>query len=93
MTKLQIPSANPPSANNRLGPDATIGGLTDSSNPFITYTAFDRPLVDMQETQIWELGNALAMITGKQIPDIWNTKMGTRNNEPGHSLLDCVKGH
>jgi len=47
----------------------------------------------MQEAQLWELGNALAMITGKQIPDMWNTKLGTSNNEPGHVLLDCVKGH
>ena len=90
---LRIMYTNPPTADNRLEPGQTIGGLTDTANPFITYTAFGRPLVDMQETQIWELGNALAVITGKQIPDIWNVKMGTGNNEPGHSLVDCVKGH
>jgi hypothetical protein len=76
-----------------LGAGETVGGLTVTDNPFITYTAFDRPLVNMQEAQLWELGNALAMITGKQIPDMWNTKLGTSNNEPGHVLLDCVKGH
>lgn len=86
---LQMMYTNPPGQGGVLAPGDTIGGLTPASNPFVTYTAFDQQVSEMQQTQIWELGNALGLITGRQIPEHWNTNRGPGNNEPGNALLNC----
>jgi hypothetical protein len=44
------------------------------------------------DTQIFELGNSLGFITGKQLPSQdtpWNVAGGAEDNEPGKKLLDC----
>ena len=76
---------------NTVAPGTAIGGLTDYRNPFVTWVGNDLPLAQAQDTQLWELGNALGAITGQKIPSVWNTNMGPANNEPGSKLLQCIK--
>jgi hypothetical protein len=65
-------------------------GITLSSDPFITYTGADLDQSSMQQNQIWELGNALGMITGKMpSPQDLNYTPGS-SNEPGAALINCI---
>jgi len=74
-----------------------VYGLTPSTNPFHAYVALDLPPTgpdpSMQTVQLWELGNALSVITGKQWPQNLNVQPGPNNNEPGQVLTNCVQQH
>jgi RHS repeat-associated protein len=75
-----------------------VYGVTPSTNPFHAYVALDLPptgpnVLNMQAVQLWELGNALSVITGKQWPQNLNVQPGPNNNEPGNVLTNCVQQH
>ncbi len=74
------------------GGQPPVEGLTYPSNPFTNYSGSNLPISEMQDTQIWELGNSLGYITGKQVPTTLNVQPGPQNNEPGNTLLNCVGG-
>jgi RHS repeat-associated protein len=68
--------------------DGIIPGWTESRNPYVNYTINgaigDAPL----NTQIWELGNSLAFITGTM-----PKKLRSPGDDPGAKTLECyLKG-
>jgi hypothetical protein len=69
-----------------------IGGFTPQNNPFTTFTGGNQTPAAILQTQIFELGNSLGFITGKQLPPLgtaWNVKPGPGDNEPGTALQNC----
>jgi len=59
-------------------------GETDRNNPYSTFTASDSTdPQDALSTQIFELGNALDIITGKMDPN--------KSEADAHKLEDCYK--
>jgi hypothetical protein len=82
----------PPSFANSLPSGTTIGGYTQNEFPFTNYTGRNYPASQVANTQIWELGNSLSAITGRQLPTTWNIQPGPQNTEPGHALLGCYTG-
>ena len=67
-----------------------VDGLTLQGHPFLNYTASNSPT--MTSTQIWELGNSLALVTGQLMLPSFNTSIGPQNTEPGKKLTDCYQG-
>jgi RHS repeat-associated protein len=73
---------------NEWIPENGVHGRTSPSNPYENYTA--RDATSLVDTQIYELGNSLAFITGT-VPEKVDMRPGPNNNEPGNLLLKCVK--
>jgi fucose permease len=68
------------------------GGSTSAANPFVNFTGGNQTAEEIIDIQIFELGNSLGFITGKQLPSRktpWNVTGGKSDNEPGQKLLDC----
>jgi hypothetical protein len=76
-------------SGNSIPAGGFVAGYTDLQIPFTNYTGRNLSASQVADTQIWELGNSLAGITGQQIPQNWNIQPGPQNNEPGHQLLGC----
>jgi RHS repeat-associated protein len=77
--------------NGSIGPNGRAFGYTPSYAPFTNFSARNIPasgMYGLNYVQIWELGNSLGFITGKQIPAVWNYIPGS-SNEPGQILEDC----
>jgi hypothetical protein len=71
---------------------APAGGLTFSDMPFMNWTGWNQSAANIEQTQIYELGNSLGFITGKQLPPAdtpFNVQPGPGNNEPGNLLWNC----
>jgi RHS repeat-associated protein len=65
-----------------------VPGWTDSRNPFTNYTLNGVIGPGAVDTQIWELGNSLALIEGTM-----PSKLRAPSDDPGAELLDCyLKG-
>ena len=70
----------------------SVGGLTIKGMPYVNLTAYDQQsFADFANTQTWELGNSLAVITNS-VPANVNTSPGAANTEPGSFLLNCANG-
>jgi RHS repeat-associated protein len=81
-----------PGLTKVTGAGVPIEGWTPEYAPVLNYTANDLSAVGMLDTQIFELGNSLALITGQIAPwDVVAGKMGDGENEPGQITLDCYK--
>lgn len=76
-----------------------VGGFTPPDNPYVNYTASGASNSYTQNTQIVELGNSLARISGTMTyaqelardnqPNPDPNGFGT-NNAPGLDLLNCL---
>ena len=76
----------------QVPPGTPIGGFTPQNSPFINFTGGNQTPAAILQTQIFELGNSLGFITGKQLPPQgtpWNVTPGPEDNEPGTPLLNC----
>ena len=84
-------AANPDSGLPQL-PPGSVGGLTNDHAPFANVTASNMSAADIAQSQIFELGNSLGFITGRQLPAPgakWNVTGGAGENEPGSYLENC----
>jgi hypothetical protein len=61
-----------------------IPGWTDSRNPYVNYTTNGSIGDAVVDTQIWELGNSLADITGTM-----PAKLKSDRQDPGAKTLEC----
>jgi RHS repeat-associated protein len=75
--------------NPSQGPYAT-GGFTSSADPYVNFSASDSTQYGLVTTQIEELGNSLAFITGT-MPSVVNSDFASNGyNEPGHFFLQSI---
>jgi hypothetical protein len=58
-------------------PPGTIFGYTDPGSPFENKVAWNQSPSQMLHSQIWELGNYLAFITGCHIRNHYNIERGS----------------
>jgi RHS repeat-associated protein len=70
-------------------PPNSVVGYTNFEFPFSNHVAWNQTPSGIASTQIWELGNSLAAITGTQLQPQYNIEPGPNNNEPGKKLTDC----
>jgi len=77
-------------AGHDVLPGFKISGYTNALDPLTTYTGWNQSQAAVVGSQLWELGNSLADMTRRQIPNSWNTAYGSKNTEPGHVFTDCI---